>query len=77
MSDLFGWGRETWGSGAWGQAAPVEVTGVAGTGAVGNVTAAIPKVVAVSGVSATASTSGANVWGLVDTSQTPNWKQIA
>ena len=49
---------------------------VEATGSVGAVVVSIPKVVAVTGVSATGATSAVNVWSLVDTSQTANWKEV-
>ena len=51
-------------------------TGLQATGAVGVAVASLAEVVAVTGVSATGSTSTVNVWSLVDKSQTANWKEV-
>ena len=55
----------------------ISVTGVAGTGAVGTVAASGDISVTVTGVSATGAISGVNVWSVIDSSQSPNWLQIA
>ena len=57
----------------------ISVTGLAGTGGVGSVTVSAGTGVSISatGVSATGGTQGVNVWGIVPTSQTPEWEKIA
>ena len=56
MANINGWGRGTWGQLTFGEALPVVVTGVAGTTALDNGTAV--QAAAVTGVTATTSTSG-------------------
>lgn len=52
------------------------VSGVQGTFAVGTVTAIARADIAVTGVETTGQVGSVLVWGLVNTSQTPNWTQI-
>lgn len=52
-------------------------TGVSATGAVGSLTLAGDATVYLTGVSAQGLVSRPLVWGLIDTSQTPNWLPIA
>ena len=52
-------------------------TGVQATGAVGTLTVALSAVASVTGVSASVSTSNVLVWSEIDTSQNPNWVEIA
>jgi len=55
----------------------VSVTSNRGIGSVGTVTTGISGTYAVTGVSATGEVGSPNIWGLVDTAQTPNWQEIA
>lgn len=55
----------------------VSVTGERAIGSVGTVTTGISGTYAVTGVSATGEVGSPNIWGLVDTAQTPNWQEIA
>jgi len=55
----------------------VSVTGVQATTALGSVTALSTVIVPITGLVAYARTSTANVWGLIDSSQTPSWDTIA
>ena len=55
----------------------VDTTGVAGTGHAGSVSTTASAVVTPTGVSATGATNIANVWGLIDQSQTPNYSTIS
>ena len=57
--------------------ATVNVTGVAGTVFVGSVAVSSDANVYLTGVSAVGRVSRPLVWGLIDTSQTPNWMPIA
>ena len=53
------------------------VTGVAGTISLGSVAVNSDANVYLTGVSAVGRVSRPLVWGLIDTSQTPNWTPIA
>ena len=55
----------------------ISVTGVQATTALGSVTALSTVIVPITGLVAYARTSTANVWGLIDSSQTPSWDTIA
>jgi len=56
----------------------VPITGLVATTAIGSSSATGGATASVTGVSGTCETNGFTlVWGLVDTSQTPNWKDIA
>tara|TARA_R110001606_G_C15376427_1_gene650019 strand:- start:36 stop:350 length:315 start_codon:yes stop_codon:yes gene_type:complete len=57
----------------------VSPTGIAANATAGNTTetAGGGISVGVTGVGATASTNSASVWSVIDTSQTPNWVDIA
>ena len=57
--------------------AGASVTGVQATTALGSVTALSTVIVPITGLVAYARTSTANVWGLIDSSQTPSWDTIA
>jgi hypothetical protein len=55
----------------------IPVTMDALTGSIGSVTFEGDANVFPTGVEAACTTSGVNVWGLIDDSQTPNWKEVA
>tara|TARA_R100001126_G_scaffold92653_1_gene62636 strand:- start:263 stop:565 length:303 start_codon:yes stop_codon:yes gene_type:complete len=55
----------------------VTLTGVSATSALGTVITGISTTFTVTGVSATGEVGSPNIWGLVDTAQTPNWQEIA
>jgi hypothetical protein len=57
--------------------ANVNVTGVAGTISLGSVAISGKATVVLTGVSATGRVARPLVWGLIDTSQNPNWVPIA
>jgi len=65
------------GSATAGISTVVLPTGVQATGAVGTLTVALSAVASVTGVSASVSTSNVLVWSQIDTSQNPNWVEIA
>jgi hypothetical protein len=58
-------------------AANVTLTGVSATGAIGTEIVGISVSISVTGVSATGEVGSLSIWGLVDTTQTPNWEEIA
>ncbi len=57
-------------------AANVTLTGVSATGAIGTEIVGISVTVSLTGVSASGLVRPVNVWGPIDTSQTPAWQDI-
>ena len=60
-----------------GAGAVASVTSVRGVGSVGSVIVGSSVTFSVSGVLGTGEVGTTSVWGLIDTSQTPNWQTIA
>ena len=55
----------------------VAPTGIAANSALGDIITGISVTFAITGVSGTGVIGTTNVWGLIDTEQTPNWEEIA
>jgi hypothetical protein len=56
--------------------ATVNVTGVYAVGRIGTVTINSSAVINLTGVKTVVRLNKQNVWGLVDTAQTPNWTEV-